>query len=156
VEVAFAAWERAARLHFWRHLGRRLTRHSQGVSILPLPEIRIANCASSVGSDVLLESTQRDSRHEGRGGSAWELPPPASVRQSVTRALLPRESTLRPTPSTEPGLFLRAELPLEARLSTLATLTLCALLPLREPSPRNPPTSDTPCRLQAPPTESIR
>jgi len=38
----------------------------------------------------------------------------------------------------------------------LCTLTLCALLPLREPSPRNPPTSDIPCRLQAPSFGTIR
>jgi hypothetical protein len=48
------------------------------------------NCASSVGSDVLPLSTPRDSRHEGRGGSAWELPRPASVRRSVMRASSPR------------------------------------------------------------------
>lgn len=45
---------------------------------------------------------------------------------------------------------------MEARLSTFATLTLRALLPLGEPSPRNPPTSDVPCRLQAPPPGTIR
>lgn len=38
------------------------------------------------------------------------------------------------------------------RLSTLVTLTFRALLRLGEPSPRNPPTSDIPCRLQAPPS----
>jgi hypothetical protein len=43
-----------------------------------------------------------DSRHQSRGGSAWELPTPASVRRSVMRALLPRESTLQSIPSTEP------------------------------------------------------
>jgi len=36
------------------------------------------------------------------------------------------------------------------------TLTLRALLPLREPSPRNPPTSDIPCRLRAPSIGTIR
>jgi len=64
-------------------------------------------------------STQRDSRHEGRGGSAWQLATPASVRRFMMRALPPRESALRPTPSTEPVLFYEPELPLETHLSML-------------------------------------
>jgi len=94
------------------------------------------DCAPSVGRDALPETTRRDSRHEGRGGSARELPAPASVRRCVMRALLPREPASPPAPSTEPVLFYEPELPLEAHLSMLATLTLRALLPLREPSPR--------------------
>jgi len=108
------------------------------------------DCAPSVGRDALLKTSRRDSRHEGRGGSAWELPAPASVRRCVMRALLPREPALPPAPSTEPVLFYEPELPLEAHLSMLATLTLRALLPLGEPSPRIHRPLTSRCRLRAP------
>jgi len=55
-----------------RHLGRRLTRHPQPGSS-PASGDRTADCASSVGSDARSESSQRDSRHEGREGSARVL-----------------------------------------------------------------------------------
>jgi hypothetical protein len=44
---------------------------------------------------------------------------PASVRRFMMRALPPRESASRPTPSTEPVLFYEPELPLETQLSML-------------------------------------
>jgi len=52
VEVAFAAWERAAWPHF--EAAPRPTTHAPLATRLdlPLPEIRTADCASSVGSDA--------------------------------------------------------------------------------------------------------
>jgi hypothetical protein len=98
-----------------------------------------------------LSSTPRDSRHEGSGGSAWELPSPASIRRPVMRALLPRESALPPTPSTEPVLFLRARAPVGS-----TPFDVCHADPLRVVAAgrafttmlRRPLTSS--CRLRAP------
>jgi hypothetical protein len=73
------------------------------------------------------------------------------------RALLSRESTLRSIPSTEPVLFLEARAPGES-----ATFVACHADPPRIVTAGRafttifPPTSDVPCRSQAPPTATMR
>jgi hypothetical protein len=74
----------------------------------------------------------------------------------LVRASSPRESTLRSTIDRTRALFTSMGSRWRHNFRCSCTLTLRALLPLGELSPRNPPTSDVPCRLQAPSFGTIR
>jgi hypothetical protein len=154
VEVAFAAWERAAWPHF--EAAPRPPTHAPLATRLdlPLPEIRTADCASSVGSDAshFQSSVIRVTRTAG--GWTRVLASSALVRRSVMRALLPREPALRPTPSTEPARFLDARAPVGS-----TPFDVCHADPPRVVTAgrafttNDPPTSDVPlvaCRHPQP------
>jgi len=77
----------------------------------PASGARPNDCAPSVGSDALPESTRRDSRHEGRGGLARELPLPASVRRCVMRAFASPWTSVTAGPIDRTRALLRARAP---------------------------------------------
>jgi len=84
------------------------SRATRSTTRSPASGVSDDNAARHRLAAMSLRTTPRDSRHEGCGGSMWELPTPASVRRSVMRASFPRESALPPTPSTEPALLLQS------------------------------------------------
>jgi len=122
----------------------------------PASGIRTANCASSVGSDAHRDRPRMIRVMRVVEGLERELASPASVRRCVMRALRPRESILRPTPSTEPALFLEARAPVGSTSFDACHADPPRVVAAERAFTTNPPTSDIPCRLQAPPTGSIR
>jgi len=139
-----------------RLLGRRLTRHSQSRLTLPLPELRTVDCASSFGSDVLhIDPAWFASRGSRRIGVVVSQ---ASFGTTVhdARFVSPWIGLATDPIDRTRALFTNPSSRWRRTFRCFCTLTLRALLPLGELSPRNPPTSDIPCRLQAPSDDTIR